>query len=112
MKIRLRWYINEAESQITRHFEQPLAEMNRKIDTILATLQRPDVSVVNIIAEEHLKEEEGETSYIGDVQAIDDKLTYETPNTEVHLEVFVDVVLGDMIVEVISPISRKWALHC
>ena len=57
--------------------------------------------------EEHLEKEEGETSAIGDVQAVDDRLTYETPNTEVHSEVFVDEALGDTIVEVISPISGK-----
>ena len=34
-------------------------------------------------------------------------MTYETPNTEVHSEVFVDEALGDTIVEVISPISGK-----
>ena len=34
-------------------------------------------------------------------------MTYETPNTEVHSEVFMDEALGDTIVEVISPISRK-----
>ena len=64
--------------------------MNWKMDTILATLQRPNASVVNILREEHLEEEEGETSTVGDVQATDDRMTYETPNTEVHSEVFVD----------------------
>ena len=34
-------------------------------------------------------------------------MTYETPNTEVHSKVFVDEALGDTIVDVISPISRK-----
>ena len=34
-------------------------------------------------------------------------MTYETPNTKVHSEVFVDEALGDTIVEVISPISGK-----
>ena len=33
----------------------------------LAILQRPDVSVVNILREEHLEEEEGETFTVGDV---------------------------------------------
>ena len=81
--------------------------MNRKIDTILAALQRLDALVVNILVKEHLGEKEGETSAIGDVQAVDDKLTYKTPNTKVHSEVFMDEALGDTIVEVISPISVK-----
>ena len=34
-------------------------------------------------------------------------MTYETPNTKVHSEVFVDEALGDTIVEVISLISGK-----
>ena len=92
-------------------FEEPLAEMNQKMDTILAvlaTLQRADASVVNILREEHLgEEEERETSVVGDVQAVDDRLTYETPNTEVHSEVFVDEALGDTIIKVISPIYGK-----
>ena len=62
---------------------------------------------MNILTKEHLEEKEGETFDIGDVQAVDDRLTYETHNTEVHLEVFVDETSGDMIVEFISPISRK-----
>ena len=110
MEMRLRWYIDEFEAQIIHHFEEPLAEMNRKMDTILAvlaTLQRVDASVVNILREEHLEEEEGETSTVGDVQDVDDRLTYETPNIEVHSEVFMDEALGDTIVEVISPISGK-----
>ena len=56
---------------------------------------------------EHLEEEEGETFAVGDVQATNDMMTYETPNTEVHSEVFVDEALGDTIVEVISPIFGK-----
>ena len=55
--------------------------MNRKMYIVLVALQRPDASIVNILAEEHLKEEEGETYTIGDVQAVDDRLTYKTPNT-------------------------------
>ena len=43
----------------------------------------------------------------GDVEAVDDRLTYETPNTKVQSEVFVDDALGDTIVEVISLISEK-----
>ena len=46
-------------------------------------------------------------SAVRDVQATDDMMTYETPNTEVHSEVFVDEALSDTIVEVISPISGK-----
>ena len=110
MEMRLRWYIDESEAWIICRFEEPLVEMNRKMDIViadLATLQRVDASVVNILREEHLEEEEGETSAIGGVQAVNDRLTYETPNTEVHSEVFVDEALVDIIVEVISPISKK-----
>ena len=60
-------------------FVKKVAEINRKMDTILAALQRPDASGVNILREDHLEEDEGETSVIGGVQAIDDRLTYETP---------------------------------
>ena len=110
MEMRLRWYIDESEARIIRHFEELLVEINQKMDTVLAAvaiLHRPDASVVNILREEHLEEEEGETPAVGNVQAVDDKLTYETPNTEVHSEVFVDEALDDTIVEVISLISRK-----
>ena len=80
------------------------------MDTVLAalaTLQRPNASVVNILREEHLEEKEGETSTVGDIQATNDRMTYETPNNEVHSEVFVNEALGDTIVEVISPIIGK-----
>ena len=110
MEMRLRRYINESEARIIRHFEESLAEMNWKIDIVLAALailQRLDATVVNILREEHLEDEEGETSTVGDVQATDDTMTYETPNVEVHSEVFMDEALGDTIVEVISPISVK-----
>ena len=52
MELRLRWYINESEARIIHRFEKPLAEMNQKMDTVmaaLAILQRPDASVVNIL---------------------------------------------------------------
>lgn len=63
-EMKLRRYINESKARIICHFEQPLAEMNRRMGTIMAALaafQRPDASVVNILREEHLEEEEGET---------------------------------------------------
>ena len=65
MEMRLRWYIDESEARIFRRFEELLAEMNWKLDTVmaaLAILQRPDALVVNILREKHLEEEEGETS--------------------------------------------------
>ena len=72
MEMRLRLYIDESEARIIRHFEEPLAEINCKMDKVLATLatlQRDNALVVNILREEHLKEEEGETYVVGDVQA-------------------------------------------
>ena len=54
IKMKLRWYIDDSDAQIIRHFEEPLVEMNWKMDTVMATLailQRPDVSVVNILRE-------------------------------------------------------------
>ena len=38
MEMRLRRYIDESEARIICHFKEPLAEMNRKMDTVLAVL--------------------------------------------------------------------------
>ncbi len=38
MEMRLRRYIDESEARIIRHFEEPLASMNHKMDTVLAVL--------------------------------------------------------------------------
>ena len=70
MEMRLRRYNDESEAWIISRFEEPLAEMNCKMDTVLAalaTLQRADASLVTILREEHLEDEEGETSTVGDL---------------------------------------------
>ena len=56
-----------------------------------------------------MEEKEGETSNVdaGPEEAEEDRITYVTPNTEVHSGVFVDEVFGDTIVEVTSPILGK-----
>ena len=75
--------------------------MNKKIDAFLTALRREDVSVMNILQQEQLEEEEGETFAIGVclAQGNHNRDTYVTPNTEVHSSVFVDEVLGDTIIE-------------
>ena len=40
-------------------------------------------------------------------QADDDRLTYVTPDTEVHSRVLIDEKLGDTVLEVTSPKSRE-----
>ena len=66
MELRLRRYIDESKAWIIRHFEEPLVEMDTVL-VALAILQRPDASIVNILTEKHLEEEEGETSAVMDV---------------------------------------------
>ena len=86
-----------------------MAVMSRKIDALLAKVQRADASVLNVLQQDLLEEEQGETSDVGAgaIHAEQDKDTYVTPNTEVHSGVFVDELLGDTIVEVTSPIFSK-----
>ena len=86
-----------------------MAEMSRKIDALLAEVQRADASVLNVQQQDPLEEEQGETSNAsaGAIHAEQDRDTYVTPNTKVHSGVFVDEILGDTIVEVTSPISEK-----
>ncbi len=59
--------MDESEARIICRFGEPLAEMNTKMDTVmaaLAILQRPDALIVKILREEHLEDEEGETSTV------------------------------------------------
>ena len=85
--------------------------MNRKLDSLIALLQNRDVAAMNIlqVPVENELEQVGEMAaqvYVP-AQADDDRLTYVTPDTEVHSGVFVDEQLGDTIQEVTSPISRE-----
>ena len=56
MELRLRSYIDEVgrwvESRLMKHFEQPLAELNRKIDVILAVVQSSNASILNLLQQE------------------------------------------------------------
>ena len=113
LELRLRSYIDEVgkrvEVRLMSHVDHHMAEMSRKIDALLAEVRRADASVLNVLQQDPLEEEQGETSNVGvgAIHAEQDRDTYVTPNTEVHSGVFVDELMGDTIVEVTSPISGK-----
>ena len=113
LELRLRSYIDEVgkrvEVRLMSHVDHHMAEMSRKIDALLAEVRRADAPAFNVLQQDPVEEEQGETSNAGAgaINAEQDRDTYVTPNTEVHSGVFVDEMLGDTIVEVTSPISGK-----
>ena len=94
MEARLMSYINRVKERVRVYYDAPLAEMNRKLDSLIALLQNWDVAAMNIlqVLVENELEQVGETSaqvYVP-AHADEDRLTYVTPDTEVHYGVFVD----------------------
>ena len=112
---KLKLYIDHVgravEERVRVHVDASLADINRKIDTLIAMLQNWDVAVINIlhVQEDNGLEQMGEMSnkvYIL-AQADDDRLTYVMPDIEVHFGVLVNETQGDTVQEVTSPISGE-----
>ena len=55
-------YIDCIKERVRAHYDVPLAEMNWKIDTLIAMLQNRDVIVINIlhVPKENVLEQVGE----------------------------------------------------
>ena len=92
MEARLKGYIDHigraVEEQFQAHYDAPLAELNQKINSIIALLQTQDVTILNILQNSQGNEQEqvGETSaqvYVP-TRADDDWLTYITLDMEVY----------------------------
>ena len=57
-------YIDRVEEWVRAHYDAPLAEMNRKLDTLITLLQNRDVAAMNIlhVPVENEVEQVGETT--------------------------------------------------
>ena len=92
IKAQLKNYIDHVgptvEKRVRAPYNAPLAESNQKIDTLIAMLQNRDVMIMNIlhVPDDNVLEQVGEMSaqFYVPAQADDDRLTYITPDTEVH----------------------------
>ncbi len=64
MEARLMSYIDRVEERVRAHYDAPLAEMNRKLDTLIALLRNWDVAAMNIlhVSVENELEQVGETT--------------------------------------------------
>ena len=119
MERRMRKHIEEMgqsiQSRIDSKIDHGFAELNAKIDWVVDHLQ-------SLASKGHEEGSMGRSSdpIEGDHSGIgcdashnpqdDDRLTYVTPETEVHSGVFIDEKVGDTVKEVTSPISgeKKW----